>query len=58
MVFTNTSTQPKSTPLVNMPTVMPMSSGGQAVNGVPAMMQFRSLSHYNKVRTCGTCGGR
>ena len=58
MVFTSTSTQSKSTPLVHTPTVMPMSSGGQVVNGVPAMMQFRNLSYYNKVRTCSTCGGR
>lgn len=58
MIFTSTSTQPKSTPVVQTPSVMPMSSGGQVVNGTAAMMQFSSLASYNKVRTCGSCGGR
>ena len=58
MVFTTTSTQPRSTPQSNMPSVMTMSSGAQVVNGVPAMMQFKSLSSYNTVRSCGACGGR
>ena len=57
MVFTTTSTQSKSTPRVIAPLMMHMSNGGHNVNGVPAMMQFRSLSSYNKVRTCATCGG-
>lgn len=58
MVFTNTSTQPKSTTQSNTSSVMAMSSGGQVVNGVAGMMQFKSLSSYNNVRSCGACGGR
>lgn len=58
MVFTNTTTQPKSSPQSNMPSVMSMSSKRQFVNAVPAMMQFGALSSYNTVRSCGACGGR
>jgi hypothetical protein len=58
MIFTSTSTQPKSAPASQTPSVMPMSSVGQVVSGTTAMMQFSSLASYNKVRTCGSCGGR
>ena len=58
MVFTNTSTQPKSTTQSITPSVMAMSSGVQIVNEVPAVMQFKALSSYNTVRTCGACGGK
>ena len=58
MIFTSTSTQPKSAPASQTPSVMPMSSVGQVVSGATAMMQFSSLASYNKVRTCGSCGGR
>jgi hypothetical protein len=58
MTFTSTSTQSKSAPASQTPSVMPMSSVGQVVSGATAMMQFSSLASYNKVRTCGSCGGR
>lgn len=58
MVFTTTSTQPRSTSQSITPSVMAMSSGVKVVNEFPAMMQFKALSSYNTVRSCGACGGR
>ena len=58
MRFTSTSTQHKSVPAAQTPSVMLMSNGGQVMSESAAIMQFRSLASYNKVRTCGSCGGR
>lgn len=58
MIFTSTSTTSKSAPTSQTPSVMPMSSESHVVSGTAVIMQFSSLASYNKVRTCGSCGGR